>query len=971
MSRIFTLLCLILSLNVLSHGPGITFKENKGQWPKKVSFAADLPAGQVFIEEEGLTYKLYSYTDLKKAHDAKFLNEKDQASVDDIVHGHVYKVEFVNAQFKEFITSKKQEEYYNYFLGNDPSQWASKVKAFGEVLYTGIYKNVDARFSGERNFEYDLIVKPGGSVSDIKLNYQYVKGITLANNKLIIQTSIGDVIENIPEAYQIIKGKKIKVECHYILDKNQVSFKTESYDPKYELIIDPVVVVSSYSGTESVSFGLGVTPDAEGNIFLYSFDVTRNYPITQGAIQTTSSGIYFDCALSKFNAAGNVKRFSTYIGGNSEDVITNCVIQGNELAIFGNTRSDTFPIVGTGFQTQLGGVMDYFIIKLDTTGSTLLASTYLGGSHYESATNIGHNSALYNLSYGKGEMIMDASGNCYVFGCTTSMNYPTTLGAYRMYSDSNGFADLVITKLSRDLTTSLWSTYYGGSFNHAPAAVRLSRNGRLYFGGTTNSRDFPTTPGVVHTTSVSTTDMIAFSMDTLTGYPIASSYLGAKGTEALMFDIDQNDNAYFAGYCLIAPSNITVTPGAYNSNSGTGVFYKVDPNFTSINSIARFGYGNGYTKIEIDAMNVDSCGYIYFGGFAFPSLPTTPDALKPTSAPNGNMYFGVFSPGFTSLKYASYYGGNGLNYSDHDDGGLNYFDDKGYFYHAVCVGPDWPVSNGAYSAYNTKDSINYGQGFLKNSDAFVKIDLQTFMNVTSSLGGQIKSCSPITQTFVATANMGSVTIIPGDGTPGVTTNSLVHSYNVHGTYTAMIISENNPNTCNVTDSVKILVKYGPKPNISLEENSVNCDGTTLLLDAGNPGSKYYWNTGDTTQVIAPTHTGKYWVYVDNGFCLAKDSTDAIVEDPHDFSTPNAFTPNGDGINDMFCLQGWDVCNQSFRVMIFDRWGEKVFQSDDPKFCWDGKYKGKLLSSDVYIFQITAAYKGEVVRTKKGNMTLIR
>ncbi len=615
--------------------------------------------------------------------------------------------------------------------------------------------------------------------------------------------------------------------------------------------------------------------------------------------------------------------------------------------------------------------MDYFVVKIDTTGSTLLASTYLGGSRYESASSIGHNSQMYNLGYGKGEMIMDASGNCYVFGTTNSLDYPTTPGAYRMYSDSNGYNDMVITKLSKDLTQCFWSTYYGGSLSNAPVSVRLSRSGKLFCGGTTGSRDFPTTPGVVHSTSVSTTDMVAFSLDTLIGYPIASTYMGAKGTEALMFDIDQNDNAYFAGYCLIAPSNITVTPGAYNSNSGAGVFYKINGNFTQINSIARFGYGNANSKIEIDAMNVDSCGYIYFGGFAYQSLPTTPDALKINGAANGNFYFGVFSPDFTSLKYGSYYGGGSQTYSDHDDGGLNYFDDKGYFYHANCIEADFPVSANAYSGYNVKDSYGPPSNPNKQSDAFVKIDLQTFMNVTSSLGGQIKSCSPITQTFVASANMGSVTIIPGDGAPGVTTNSLIHTYNVHGTYTAMIISENNPNTCNVTDSVRILVKYGPRPIISLEENSVNCDGQTLILDAGNSGSKYYWNTGDTTQTILPTQTGKYWVYVDNGFCLAKDSTDAIVEDPHDFSTPNAFTPNGDGDNEMFCLKGWDVCNQSFEVMIFDRWGEKVFQSDDPKFCWDGKYKGKLLSSDVYVFQITANYKGDIVRTKKGNITLIR
>jgi len=982
MRRYITIICFIASgYAYASQNHGLSFKENKNQWPQKVGFAADLPAGQVFIEKQGLTWSLFNYSDIQKNHDKRLSKVKEGAvESEDIIHGHVFKVEFENAQLANCIPSKIQPEYYNYFLGNNPANWASNVKAYEEVYYKDIYKNIDVKFySNNEKFKYDFVIKPGGDINQIKLNYHYTNGIDLRDNKLVIHTSIGDLLENIPEAYQIINGKKIKIECRYVLlGRTQVSFEVgQNYNSNYELIIDPVVVVASYSGTESVSFGLGVAPDKVGNMYLYSINITKNYPIAVGAIQPISGRIY-DCTLSKFNSTGTTKRFSTYIGGNQDERIINCQVQNNEVAIFGTTRSDTFPIINTGFQTKIGGNFDYFVVKLDTSGKTLIGSTYLGGTKAEGSSNIAGYTAFLQSGSAIGEMIMDEWNNCYIIGCTYSHDFPSTPGSYRVNSDSNGLTDITITKFNAKLTAPFWSTYFGGSFANYPVGIRISKSGALYCAGTTSSRNFPTTPGVVFTNSVSTLDMVMFSLDTLGGYPIVSSYMGAKSTESIRFDLDHNDDVYLIGGSIIAaPQSITTTPGAYNVNTGSFVFYKVNSNLSQINAIAKFGYTNAsnntsFNKIEIDAMNIDSCGYIYFGGFGYSGLPVTPNALKLVGNPRGNIYFGIFSPNFTSLKYGSYYGAtepvNRNVPEDHDDGGLNYFDDRGYFYHANCIGNNFPITSNAYSSYNVKDSA---WGGTKNSDAFIKIDLQTFVNVKTSLGNQIKSCSPITTTFVAASNLGSVTIIPGDGSPAVNTNSLIRSYNAYGTYTAFIIAGSDSTTCNVIDSVKILIKYGPKPTRSLEDNSINCNGNTLLLDAGNSGSNYIWNTGETTQQIKPQQSGLYSVFIDNDFCTSTFSTQVIVGEEHSFSLPNAFTPNGDLENDSFCLKGWSFCNEEFKVMIFSRWGEKVFESTDPNFCWDGRYKGQVLSADVYVYHIKATYKGNELVNKKGNITLIR
>ena len=97
--------------------------------------------------------------------------------------------------------------------------------------------------------------------------------------------------------------------------------------------------------------------------------------------------------------------------------------------------------------------------------------------------------------------------------------------------------------------------------------------------------------------------------------------------------------------------------------------------------------------------------------------------------------------------------------------------------------------------------------------------------------------------------------------------------------------------------------------------------------------------------------------------------------------PNAFTPNNDGVNDKFCLDGWSDCINKFEIVIFDRWGEKVFESKDPAFCWDGIYNGKPLDSAVFVYFIKSNFasagtlpsspKGVFDLNRTGNISLVR
>jgi gliding motility-associated-like protein len=171
-----------------------------------------------------------------------------------------------------------------------------------------------------------------------------------------------------------------------------------------------------------------------------------------------------------------------------------------------------------------------------------------------------------------------------------------------------------------------------------------------------------------------------------------------------------------------------------------------------------------------------------------------------------------------------------------------------------------------------------------------------------------------------------------------------------------------------------------KMEINLGSQYIVQVGSEKILDAGG-GASYTWTpaTGLSCQfcaspIASPAETTQYCVIAKQNNCSDTACTEVFVtcfDEDRDLSVPNAFTPNGDGENDQFCLQGWDVCSRYFNIYIFNRWGEKVFESDDPLFCWTGKFRGETLNTDVYVYSISATFSDNFAITRKGNITLIR
>lgn len=180
--------------------------------------------------------------------------------------------------------------------------------------------------------------------------------------------------------------------------------------------------------------------------------------------------------------------------------------------------------------------------------------------------------------------------------------------------------------------------------------------------------------------------------------------------------------------------------------------------------------------------------------------------------------------------------------------------------------------------------------------------------------------------------------------------------------------ESSNQQCTRSDST--IVTLVPGIHWNVDQNL--CDAIDFILNAGVSGDSYLWSTGDTTQAISITEQGVYSVTVHVNGCVLQDSITIHGSlGGGVLYLPNAFTPDNDGINDRFFAKGDHIT--TFRLEIFNRWGETVYSSDDLTESWDGTYKSLPAKSDLYTWKVT--YKttctAALILEKTGHVTLIR
>lgn len=947
------------------NSPSIIFKENKGQWPKKVLFGADFYNTKFYVNKTGFNYCIYNSEELARAFSPNSENRQ--------IHGHNYEVNLEGANFSSFKMNDQLSEYYNYFIGSDRQQWASHVKACKTLDFKNIYSGINLKvYSSFSNFKYDFIVSPNSNPELIKLNYNFIEGVEIRKGQLIIKTSVGEIIEEKPIAYQIINERKVFVKCEYKLSNNSVSFAfPDGYNTEYSLIIDPIVIACSYSGAAVMTLGTTSSYDLNGNIYLAGFTM-NGYPVSTGAFQLNIAEVG-DIFISCFNSNGSLKLFSTYLGGNYTnnanihirdiEIPLDIHASNNEITILGITTASNYPVTKNAFDTILNGRDDLVLTKLDITGSNLLASSFIGGSSREDVPQ--YLPFLYYQTHS--EMIIDNQKNIYVISNTTSFDFPVTSGAFS--SSLSGPSDAVVFKMDSSFTTLIWSTYLGGTNREDGVNIRPDGNGGVFVSGTTSSTDFPVTSAAYNqvTNSPITEDMyISHINNTGTGL-ISSTYLGTATTEnALIMDVDAEHNVYICGVMASSSSFFTPTAGTYSTQSCNAI-YKLDSALSNLVFRTTIGTATIYREIYHTAMQVDSCGNIYLAGYAWGSQTGTPDKFQNFAGGGGtDMYMMMFNPNCSSLKFASYFGGKGIpptGWGTMGDfsWGKSHFDDKGVLYLAISANEFLPTTSLAYSP-NYNDTTSAPKIY---NDAFVKIDFQSYVNANSSYGANIIGCPPpFTANFVSSSNTGSSYWDFGDGNTS-TSDSTSNTYSSLGTYSVLLVVTDTT-TCNRVDSVRSLLNVVNPTSFDIGENIYLCPEGKLLLKSNVSAMSYSWSTGQTTQNILIDKPGTYSLTIFNGGCYTTDDVKVELGENKMAKFPNVITPNADGVNDFIDFTKFQFGEVEF--IVYDRWGNERFRTTSPNEKWEPSE----LNNGTYFYVIN--YFSDCIdkfTTFKGFITLLK
>jgi gliding motility-associated-like protein len=889
----------------------LVFKENKNQWAPNVLYKTELGNSDIFLEKNSFTFLLANADELGIIRHAHTKAEEEH-ELPEVLHCHAYRVKFDNANPNPAITgSDVINEYFNYYLGNDPKRWAAKVKGYTQVNYTNIYNNINLRLSSEGgNFKYDIIVKPLGDYNNINLTYEGTDGISLQNGNLVVKTSVGEVIELAPYAYQLINGERKTVACKFNVSKNTVYFSfPNGFNKQEELVIDPTLIFSTYSGSTADNFGYTATYDSRGNAYAAGsvFDIAGGgYPTTLGAFQTSWAGgtgagtlSGTDIGITKYDSAGTSRIYSTYLGGNSDELPHSIVVNSSdELFILGTTSSNNFPVtIGSWDTSYNGGVnagafngigvhyingSDIIVARLNQNGTALLASTYLGGTD-----NDGLNyPANLNLNYNyadevRGEIDIDADDNIYIASCTRSSNFPITAGAVQ--NVKHGILDGVLVKMDNNLSSILWSTYLGGEDLDAIYSLALDNNNDIFVSGGTNSDSFPVTAGALQTTwGGGRADGFITHIDKTGQNIINSTYYGYTTYDQIYFvETNRKDEVYVFGQ-TDAVGNPYILNSVYNQVNSGQFISQINFTLDTILRSTTFGNSNGKPNISPTAFLVDVCNKIYVAGWGSPALgpaalttaglDITPDAYQPNTD-GSDFYLMVLEDDMSALSYATYFGSPTA--SEHVDGGTSRFDRNGICYQSACAGcassqdnfPTYP-NPGAVSNINPSPNCN---------NAIFKFDLDLPI-VVANFVRPPTGCAPYTVSFQNTSTsvlQPSYQWFFGDNTSS-TQFQPSHSFSLPGTYTVTLVVT-DPGSCNSSDTISKLVTIiaDTVPAVTLSPITSCLDVPLQIGIAALPDTNttYTWTPAGTLNdptipnpFANPADTTFYTLIANNGVC---------------------------------------------------------------------------------------------------------
>ena len=579
----------------------LRFEANQGQTDRRVEFLSRGQGYTLFLAGEEAVLSLRGQNGNGKIDNPK--SKIQNAPPPSVIRMKLEGARTVQAEGLDPLPTKS-----NYFFGSDPRQWRTNVPSYARVKYQDVYPGISLIYYGnQQQLEYDFVVAPGADPRAIRLavegavaavsNRRTAMGTSplqvASNGDLMIATETGDVRFRKPAVYQMVDGRRREIAARYGL---------RAKNPKYEVAFE----LAAYDP----KIPLVIDPVLSYSTFL------------GGANTETGYGIATD-------STGNV-----YVAG--------------------TTVSVNFP-TKTPFQTVSNGNTEVFITKLDATATTLVYSSYLGGSGADQVSGL----------------TLDGSGSVLVTGTTTSPNFPTTTGALQTAfgggtCGSELCPDAFVAKIKPDGSGLNYATYLGGTGADSAAGIALDSTGNAYITGTTNSTIFPTASPLQAALS-GTSDAFLAKINPDGASLVYSTYLGGAASDfGEAVAVDFSGNAFVAGYTLSTDFPTANPLQAAKKGLSDAFITEINP---TGDARVFSTYLGGTDDDRVRALAVDAAGNVYVAGETssadFPvSASPLQAALSPGTCgavPCPDGFLTKLDPTGTTALYSTYLGGAGFD----------------------------------------------------------------------------------------------------------------------------------------------------------------------------------------------------------------------------------------------------------------------------------------------------------------------
>ncbi|MCX6230149.1 MAG: SBBP repeat-containing protein [Bacteroidetes bacterium] len=755
---------------------------------------------------------------------------------------------------------------------------------------------------------------------------------------------------------------------------------------------------ATYYGGSSGEQAKAICTDSQNNVYIFG-NAGTNFPCQQlsGAWWQASNAGQIDLFILKFSNLG-VRQWATYYGGNYVDeAYSICADSQDNIYLTGYTQSSNFPILqqtGSYWQSSILGGNDAFIIKFNNNGTRLWA-TYYGGYGTDGGASI----------------CTDSQDNLYITGCARSSDFPTQqlAGAYWQptNNDTTTLGTIFILKFNSNGVRK-WSTYYGGSGSELGSSICCDGQDNIYLTGSVFSHDFPCQQLMgaywqAVNTSYAGLAFFILKFNNLGVRQWATYYGGTGQEEAYAICSDNQNNIFLTGYTSSFNFPIQQTAGEfYQANfAGFQDAFILKFNNQGVRQWSTFyggihddrAYGiatNNQNNVYIVGRIYDSDAYTLNpgnGSFFYSGITGQRDnfILKiapcnvhpPLSLQNNRNNICANDTGMITL---SSHGGSG---------------DTLKWYRGACgqnyIGKDSiltiasPTTTTTYYARweslcdtSVCDSITINVFPLSNTllnpvicqdDSFkVASHFYTVAGNYSDTLTTVNGCDSIITTYL-TVNPKMQTTLNPVICQGESFQCGIHNYTVSGIYSDTLLSYK---ACDSIVTINLTVVAVPVVNFG--KDTTLCLLQSIVLDATTQYASYLWQDMSTNPGYTVNQSGVYWVRVSiDSNCIVSDTISIGYEDCHDprIFIPNSFTPDGDGLNDVFKVETNENFKE-FEMYIYNRWGEQIFESPDKSIGWDGTYKGDKAPVGAYIYMLTATIKETNVQIKRsGSVSLVR